>query len=468
MPQIPILNGLTSDANADWRSSYPINLIPVPKETGISKGSLRAAPGLTQLGTGPGMDRGGINWNDACYRVMGGSLVHVAADGTIAREIGAIAGNELVSMDYGPSYLCVVGGGNAYLCTPFAVTRITDSDIGTPIDVVWVDGYFFFTDGEFLYVNDLADPFAIDPLKYASSEMDPDRIVGVLKYRNEIYALNRYTIEVFDNIGGTGFPFTRLSAGLIPKGCVGTRAKTLFMDTFAWVGGGRNEPCSVYLAGGGSSVKVATREVELRLAAYSEAQLAQVQIEAKADRMHQHLIVHLPNETMVYDANASIAAGEPVWFFLSTGVSGVNPYRARNFTYCYGKWLVGDTQDARIGYVDETLCTQYGAIAGWQFDTLILYNDSKGAIVHSLELVGTSGRATFGTDPTVFTSYTVDGLNWSQEKQARIGSAGQTQQRVVWRQQGILRSFRSQRFRGANDCPISWARLQAEIEPLSA
>jgi hypothetical protein len=170
----------------------------------------------------------------------------------------------------------------------------------------------------------------------------------------------------------------------------------------------------------------------------------------------------------VYDANASAAAGEPVWFFLSTGVSGINPYRARNFTYCYGKWLVGDTEDGRLGYVDETVATQYDEVAGWQFDTMLLYNESRGAIVHSLELVGTTGRAAADTDPTVFTSHSVDGLTWSDERQARIGSAGQTAQRVMWRQLGILRNFRSQRFRGANGCPISWARLQAELEPLSA
>jgi hypothetical protein len=44
----------------------------------------------------------------------------------------------------------------------------------------------------------LNDPTAVDPLKYGSSEADPDPILAIRKIRNEVYALNRHTVEVFD------------------------------------------------------------------------------------------------------------------------------------------------------------------------------------------------------------------------------------------------------------------------------
>lgn len=464
--QISLLSGITTDTDADFRTSYPVNLVPVPKDTGISKGYLRAAPGITQMATGFGPVRGSLVAGDICYQVSGDQLVRVLPHGGV-EDLGGVGPGGFVSMDYSFTRFCVVSGGKAYLFLS-QLEQITDPDIGYPIDVVWIDGYFMFTDGNFLYHTELNDPYSIDPLKYASSEIDPDRVTGLLKYRNELYVLNRNTIEVFDNTGGSGFAFTRLPGGLIPKGCVGTKAKTLFAETFAWVGSARNEPCSVYMASGGSAVKIATREVEERIAQYTEDQLALTVVEAKADKMHQHLYIHLPNETLVYDFNASQAVGEPVWFFMSTGVSGINPYRAMFFAYCYGKWIVGDTQDSRIGFIDESVTTQYGQIAGWQFDTMLLYNASKGAIVHSLELVGTTGRAPEGQTPTVFTSYTLDGQTWSDEKQASMGATGNRQQRVVWRRQGKMENFRGQRFRGANATPISWARLEAEIEPLYA
>lgn len=472
MPQISLLSGVVSDTNADWRSSYPVNYIPVPKDTGISKGALRAAPGLTALGAGgPGIDRGSINWNEVDYRVMGTSLVSVSSAGVVT-TIGTISGSGPVSLDYGPTYLMIVGDLKAWLYDGTTLTQITDGDLGDVIDGLWVDGYFLFTDGIYLIVTELNNPFSIDPLKYGASEADPDPIVGNLKFRNEVYAMNRYTTEVFDNIGGTGFPFQRVPSGMIGKGCVGTHAKTLFAETFAWVGSGRNEPCSVYIASGGSAQKIATREVETRLAAYTEDELAACEVEARADRMHHHLMIHLPNETLVYDALASLVTGEPIWFFLSTGIIGPGDepaaYRARHFTWCYGKWIVGDTEDGRIGYVDESVITQYDEVAGGRFDTMNLYNASKGAIVWSLELVGTTGRSPGSENPTVFHSYTLDGLNWSQERTARMGTAGQTTQRVVFRECGCMENIRGERFRTANATPISWSRLEAELEPLNA
>jgi len=69
--QIPIVNGIYTDEVADFRTSYPKNLIPVPKQQGISTGYLRPADGIVEFGTGPGIDRGGINWNGVYYRVRG-------------------------------------------------------------------------------------------------------------------------------------------------------------------------------------------------------------------------------------------------------------------------------------------------------------------------------------------------------------------------------------------------------------
>jgi hypothetical protein len=68
------------------------------------------------------------------------------------------------------------------------VRQVTDPDLGVVLDVVWVDGYFMTTDGEFLVVTELTDPTQVNPLKYGSSEVDPDPVVALLKLRNEVYA----------------------------------------------------------------------------------------------------------------------------------------------------------------------------------------------------------------------------------------------------------------------------------------
>jgi len=148
----------------------------VPKQTGISAGYLRPADGIVEAGTGPGINRGGINWNGSLYRVMGTKLVEIAEDNTVT-EIGDVGSGDRVTFDYGFTYLAVASGGRLYLYDGTTLTQVTDADLGTVLDVVWVDGYYMTTDGEFLVVTDLDDPFAVNPLKYGSSEADPEKLI---------------------------------------------------------------------------------------------------------------------------------------------------------------------------------------------------------------------------------------------------------------------------------------------------
>jgi hypothetical protein len=465
--QIPILNGIYTDNGPDIRTSYPVNLVPVPKKSGISNGFLRPGDGLVANGTGPGIDRGGINWNGTCYRVMGTKLVTVASNGAVT-VLGDVGGpvNTLVTFDYSFDRLAIASGGRLYYWNG-VLTQVTDPDLGVVLDVVWVDGYFMTTDGEFLVVTELTDPTQVNPLKYGSSEVDPDPVVALLKLRNEVYALNRNTIEVFDNVGGDFFPFQRIDGAQIQKGVLGTFACCVYLETVAFLGSGRNEQPGIYLGANAQAQKISTQEIDQILIGYTEAQLSLVKLEARNDKSHQHLYVHLPDRTIVYDAAASEALGEQVWFTLTTSTVGFSQYRARNLVWAYDKWLVGDPQSSTVGYLVDDIGSHWGQIVRWEFGTLIAYNEGNGAIFNELELVALTGRVALGVDPIISTSYSVDGLAWSQDRPIRVGTTGSTKKRLAWFQQGHMLNWRIQRFRGDTQAHLSFARLEAQIEALA-
>ncbi len=85
-----------------------------------------------------------------------------------------------------------------------------------------------------------------------------------------------------------------------------------------------------------------------------------------------------------------------------------------------------------------------------------------------MELVALTGRSPVLTQ-RCGTSYSVDGLTWlgSVEKPARVGTLGQYDKRVVWLQQGHMRNWRLQKFRGTSDAQLAMARLEARLEPLN-
>jgi hypothetical protein len=465
--QISILNGIYTDNGPDFRTSYPVNMVPVPKNSGISTGYLRPGDGLVANGSGPGIDRGGINWQDECYRVMGTKLVSVASNGAVT-VLGDVGGpvNTLVTFDYSFDLLAIASGTRLYYWNGTTLTQVTDPDLGIVLDVVWVDGYFMTTDGEFLIVTELSDPLQVNPLKYGSSEVDPDPVVALLKLRNEVYALNRNTIEVFDNIGGDLFPFQRIDGAQIQKGVIGTFACCVYIERIAFLGGGRNESPGIYVGAAATTQKISTQEIDELLLTYTEAQLAKVKLEARNDKSHQHLYVHLPDRTVVYDAAASEALGDQVWFTLTTTVVGFAQYRARNLVWAYDKWLVGDPQSSIIGYLVDDIGSHWGQRVHWEFGTIIAYNEGKGALFQKIELVSLTGRVALGTNPQISTSYSLDGLSYSQDRYIYVGTIGNTSKRLAWFQQGHMRNWRIQRFRGDSDSHIAFARLEMQIEGL--
>lgn len=465
--QIAVVDGVYADENADIRTSHPVNLIPVPKESGISQGYLRPGDGIVEFGTGPGIDRGGINWRDQAYRVMGTSFVRINPDGSFT-SFGDVGGIGQVSMDYSFDVLAIASGGSLFYFDGSGLVRVTDPDLGTVLDVKWVDGYFMTTDGVNLVVTELNDRMAVDPLKYGSSEVDPDPVKGLLKLHNEIHAMNRYTIEAFDNVGGEGFPFARIDGAQIEKGILGTHTACLFADAIAFLGSGRNEAPAIYLGANSQAQRISTREIDQILSEYTEGQLAAAVVEARVDKGHQHLLVHLFDRTLVHDLAASRILQRPVWFFLTSALDGYSMYRARNLVRCYDKWLAGDPTSNKHGFLVASESAHYGQIVRWEFGTPIVYNESVGAIFHQLELVALTGRVALGKDVTISTSYSIDGETWSQEKTIRIGTLGNRTKRLVWLQQGHMRNWRIQRFKGNSDAHLSIARLEAQLEPLGA
>ncbi len=466
--KIPILNGIYADAKPDFRTSYPRNLIPVPKETGINTGYLRPADGLVQFNTNtpPGIDRGGFNWNGVLYRVMGTKLVSVDSAGLIS-VLGDVGVGGQVTFDPSFTLLGISSGGKLFYWDGATLTQNTDSDLGTVLDHIWVDGYFMTTDGENIVVTELTDPYAVNPLKYGSAEADPDPVVGLLKLKNEPYALNRYTIEVFDNVGGSNFPFARIEGAQIQKGALGTYTACVYMDKIAFLGSGRNEAPSIYMGVNSEALKIGTREIDEILAGYTEAQLAASYVEAKVDKNHQFLYIHLPDQVLVYDGAASIATKDHVWFTLTTSVVGLGKYRAKDFVWCYNKWIAGDPLEARLAETSDSISSHYGVANGWDFGTMIIYNNGQGMIVHELELVGLPGRVALGVNPSIATQYSIDGETWSQMRYVSAGKQGERNKRIHWLGQGVVNNWRIQKFYGTSDCHMAFARLEARIEGLT-
>jgi hypothetical protein len=462
--RIPILSGIYTDAGGNVRADYPLNYLPIPGSNGVSDGFMRPADGIVQKITGPGKCRGGIVWNGVQYRVLGTKLCSVTA--STVTELGDIPGSGLVSIDYSFERLSISNGSALYYFDGATVTQVTDADLGQCVDHIFLDGYTVSTDGEFVVVSELQDPTSFNPLKYGSSELDPDDVVALRRPRRELHVVNRFTIEVFANVGGSFFPFSRIKGAQIMKGAVGTHACCEFLDAVAFVGSGRNESVGVYIGANSQTVKISTREIDKVLAGMTDAQLAQAVLQARVGNGQEILYLHVGNKSFAYEAAMSRAVREPAWVELQSGFTPAM-YKACTPVWFNGEWWVGHPETNQVGVLSEDVSTHWGEAVPWEFSTAMVFNENKGGLVHDLELVALPGRCALGANPMISASYSLDGRTFSQQKPIRAGKIGDSLKRLVWWGAGMFKQYRIQRFSGTSDAHLTVLRLDANIEPLA-
>lgn len=462
MVQLSIVSGVTSNESAEFELAYPLNLEPIIVNSRISRGQLRTAAGAVQIGTGPGVDRGGIEWNGICYRVMGTKLVTVSAAGQVT-ILGDVGGSGPVSLDYSFDRLIIRSDRKLFYWNGSTLTQVVDQDLGPCIDAIWIDGYTMSTDGTSVVVTELGDPYEVKPTKYGSAEADPDPITGLIKLRGEAYVLNRNTIQVFGNQGGTGFPFAAIRGATITTGCVSASAKTLFGNSFAFVGSGRGDALGVFVAGQGTANKISTRSVDDALAA--EADPTAIVCERRVSRDELRLLVHLANETWVFLAKATEAGGEPIWYRCQSGTG--QTYRLRNAVEVNGKAIVGDCTSPALGILDSSVSAHFGEQAEWQFDAGFVYNDAKGAVIDRVELISLSGRGDESGGSAAFMSITREGRTFTQERSVSLGRLGERTKRIQWRPHFRMRNYCAFRFRGFSKALGGFAACEVEARPLA-
>ena len=304
--------------------------------------------------------------------------------------------------------------------------------------------------------TEITDETNIDPLRFGSSEISPDPVRGVGKWRNQLTAFNRFTTEFFRNVGGSGFVFDRIPSAVIYKGIVGVHTKTEYLDTYAFLGGGEDENISVWLLNSNPQ-KIATREIEEIINEFTEDQLAAVTMDKFKEKGHDYLQINMPDgRKLMYDAAASQHLGVPAWH--------IRDWDAESFIHAYGKWWTGGNN--RIGSLEE-IGTVWGEEVERTFETPIIFAENNSFIINRLELVALPGRTNDPISDTIGVSLSPDGLIYTPERRVRLGGRGQYSNRLILRRQGKVNHWRTYRFRTFDPNRTAFARLDVDVEVLN-
>ena len=467
MSQVPLIKGDKVDSNTDYKDALPVNMYAVLREILGAKGYMTNFYGISSFGTGSGIDRGG-RWVsrkgfEGHYRVSGTKFISVSTSGA-ETILGDIPGTDQVSIAFSFNNVAVVASGSLFYYNPTdGFRQITDIDAGSPIDIVWVDGLFFLTDGETIYHSDIADENNYLTVDFDNAEFQPDSSLGLgLNEDNEVIVFGELSKENFIFTGKSEFTFVTIPRKTQKIGILGTHCRKEMGGKWYILGRREESAPSFHIVSLGNEQVISTRETDKILATYTDDELSTSTVDAFIDDNVNFVVYHLPNHTLLFNETISEAFGiGSAWVILKSDVIGETPYRGKNFVRDprIGKWLCGDRQNSNIGELDNTICTHYGDIAEWIMFTPLIKAETLS--VNQLELETIPGIAP-DNDATVFFSITANGRSYGTEYTMNYGDNNDYDQRFIMHNLGYVRHWIGFKFRGASSARMSFAFLNVD------
>jgi hypothetical protein len=463
---IPISLGDKQDDETDYRDNLLVNYIMVERDIKGDQGYVMSHDGLTSFGTGYDIDRGAI-YNDRInehLRISGTRLISVDSVG-VSTVIGIISGSGHAILPYSFKTQGILSGGRFWLYDGSTLVEVVDPDLGSPIDAIWINGVYLFTDGETLFHTQAASETAIDPLTFATSEFSPDRTYGLLKTKqNQAIVFNRYSTEWFSDTGSaTNFRFRRINGKSIKAGIAGTNCKVELDGQIFILGGRKEESPSIHILTSGNAQTVATREIDKILEGYTESELRQTVMESRVKARSKFMIVRLLRHTLLY--NHSIASKHGVkyaWTALKSSIVSDTPWRAINgiFDPRIGKWVYGDLNGSTLGALDSTTNKQYNELSENVFYTPIV--KLEGFSINELEIDTVTGFN--NEDVTVFCSTSRDGVSFGAEFSIAYNVKFKYAMRFIKRALGYIRHNIAFKFRVVSDGKTAFSGLRINYD----
>lgn len=448
--KVPIADGFYRSSSLPLDSQRCVNAYPVIKQTPhFERQSLFGTPGLNSLSTSlTGLCRGGKEMNDVAYYVYGTTLYKVvrtvvnAADVFTPTSLGTIPGSGGVSMaENGTQLMIVVPNDSGYIYDRSTDTfsQITDPDFtanGIPQYVRFIDGYFVCnTNSKKFIISDLNDGLAWNALDFGTAESDPDNIVTPHVHRDRLYMIGTKTTQAFENIGGNDFPFQEIVGFLPPKGCYAPLSVVESNNTFMMVGGGENEAPAVWAFNGNDYDKISEEGIDYLLEQLAPAELSAIVGWSYSERGAHFVGFQLRDTTIVFDVTSGrwherrSRVEDTYGYKAETAWRAVYPVRA------YGRVLVGDRLEARLGEADLDVVDEYG-------DEILRYvvtqpieniGNGQGFSLSRIEATTESGVGDSTVeDPVIRMALSRDGVTFGPTRSRKLGKVGERDKRQVW------------------------------------
>ena len=175
--------------------------------------------------------------------------------------------------------------------------------------VVYFDNYFCFDAAgtNTWFISNNGDGTQYQSLDFASAQADPDFILALVNYHEQLLIFGGSTIEVWYDAGAANFPFQRFDGAFVQRGLIGARALAKEDNTVFWLGD--DKIC--YRLNGYQPVRISTFPVEYQWDQY--VTIADAQFFAVTVQGHKFLFINFPTAQKTWCYDISSGTDKPLW-----------------------------------------------------------------------------------------------------------------------------------------------------------
>jgi hypothetical protein len=281
---------------------------------------------------------------------------------------------------------------------------------------------------------------------FSSKDGSPDNLVALIVDHREVYLMGENSSEVWTDVGGNPFPFSRIPGTSTQHGIAAKFSLARFGDSFCYVSRNNRGQSQIMQMKGYVPTRISNHAVENSITnQYVDDAIAWTyQLEG-----HEVYVVSFPTLelTWAYD----LASG--MWHkWLYTNTNGTyTRHRGNCCAVFQGMVLLGDYQNGSIYELDKNNYTDNGQNTRRLRRAPHLVSDLQRQYFDELQIqfqpgVGLTGITTplnnevVGADPQAMLRWSNDGgSTWSSEHWTSIGLIGKYKNRAIWRRLGQAR-----------------------------
>lgn len=432
-----------------------INLFPVFNETGQGKevSALYGTPGMLAVAYTGGYDpaRGCYAaTNGRAFIVIGTDLYELTASFELVSRGSLDGSSGTVSIDENGTQLAICDGASVYIFTyaTNVFAKVTDTDLPSAGTLKFIDGYFVVNknnSGAF-YISALYDGTSWDALDFATAESSPDNLVRVYNALGQLWLFGDKTTEIWSNVGGSGFPFERISGGKIDIGLAAAHSVVAMDNAIFWLGQDTKGSGIIYRSQGFNPQRISTHAIEYKLQQAGDLSALVAYTYQQDGHVFYVLTGSGLNTTLVWDNSTNL------WHERAFQNEGVyETHLATCHMYAFGKHLVGSRAQGTVYEMDLDVYYDAGFYIRRQRIFTHIGDEGKRFRVRSLRVdfergvgltavdVDEGETQDAGVNPLAMLRVSKDGgRSWSNEYSASFGALGARTAACAWNRLGYF------------------------------